>query len=113
MAHCSGTIKVAMKVASINAREIVLVLVPRSGAALRLPVPAAEYGGVRRLVEEKVRAHGLDHRSTEIDAHVSRFVRGEDRWLRPFDAALGDFLAVDGERSRAALAHSAAVITMR
>jgi hypothetical protein len=47
------------RLAFFESREIVLVLVPRSGAALRLPVPAAEYGGVRRLVEEKVRSHGL------------------------------------------------------
>jgi hypothetical protein len=48
------------RLAFFESREIVLVLVPRSGAALRLPVPAAEYGGVRRLVEEQVRTHGLE-----------------------------------------------------
>jgi len=41
--------------------EIVLVLVPRGGASpFRLPVPAAEYGAVRRLLQDKIRAHDLN-----------------------------------------------------
>jgi hypothetical protein len=41
-------------------QEIVLVLLPRgSRAAFRLPVPAAEYGAVRRLLQDKIRARDL------------------------------------------------------
>jgi hypothetical protein len=41
--------------------EIVLVLVPRDGAApFRLPVPAAEYGAVRRLLQDRIRTHDLN-----------------------------------------------------
>ena len=40
--------------------EIVLILLPRTGSAsFRLPVPAAEYGAVRKALEEKVRANVL------------------------------------------------------
>jgi Ca2+/Na+ antiporter len=41
--------------------EIVLVLVPRAGATpFRLPVPAGEYGAVRRLLQDKIRACDLN-----------------------------------------------------
>jgi len=41
--------------------EIVLVLLPRRGSgSFRLPVPPAEYGAARKLLEEKVRAHVLN-----------------------------------------------------
>ena len=41
--------------------EIVLILLPRTGSAsFRLPVPPAEYGAVRKILEEKVRAHVLN-----------------------------------------------------
>jgi hypothetical protein len=37
--------------------EIVLILLPRGGSgSFRLPVPPAEYGTVRKLLEEKIRA---------------------------------------------------------
>jgi hypothetical protein len=38
--------------------ELTLILLPRSGAkgSFRLPVPPAEYGAVRKMIEEKVRA---------------------------------------------------------
>ena len=42
-------------------QEIVLVLVPRGGAApFRLPVPAAEYGAVRRFLQDKIRTRDLN-----------------------------------------------------
>jgi hypothetical protein len=39
--------------------EIVLILLPRDGASgsFRLPVPRDEYGAVRKVLEEKIRAH--------------------------------------------------------
>ena len=38
--------------------DIVLLLLPRGGAApFRLPVPPAEYGAVRKLLDEKIRTH--------------------------------------------------------
>jgi hypothetical protein len=41
-------------------QEIVLVLLPRgSRGAFRLPVPPDEYGAVRRLLQDKIRAHDL------------------------------------------------------
>jgi len=41
--------------------EIVLVLLQRgSRAAFRLPVPPAEYGAVRRFLQDKVRSHDLN-----------------------------------------------------
>jgi hypothetical protein len=40
--------------------EIVLVMLRRGGGASRLPVPAGEYGAVRKLVEEKIRDHVLN-----------------------------------------------------
>ena len=40
--------------------EIVLVLLRRGGGAFRLPVPPEEYGAVRKLLEEKSRAHVLN-----------------------------------------------------
>lgn len=40
--------------------DIVLVLLRRGGGAFRLPVPPGEYGAVRKLVEEKIRAHVLE-----------------------------------------------------
>jgi hypothetical protein len=40
--------------------QIVLVLVPRDGASpFKLPVPAAEYGAVRRHLQDRIRAHDL------------------------------------------------------
>jgi hypothetical protein len=40
--------------------EIVLILLPRSGSgSFRLPVPREEYGAVRKLLEEKIRADVL------------------------------------------------------
>lgn len=48
------------RMAFVEEPEIVLMLVPRGGSgACRLPVPAAEYGAVRKLLEEKVRAREL------------------------------------------------------
>jgi len=41
--------------------EIVLILVPRDGSSsFRLPVPPGEYGAVRKMIEEKVRARVLN-----------------------------------------------------
>jgi hypothetical protein len=40
--------------------EIVLVLLSRAGSALRLTVPPAEYGAVRKVLEERARAHVLN-----------------------------------------------------
>jgi hypothetical protein len=40
--------------------EIVLVLLRRGGGAFRLPVPPGEYGAVRKLLDEKMRAHVLE-----------------------------------------------------
>jgi hypothetical protein len=38
--------------------DIVLILLPRGGSgSFRLPVPPEEYGAVRKLIDEKVRAH--------------------------------------------------------
>jgi hypothetical protein len=39
--------------------DLVLLLLPRRGGALRLPVPPAEYGAVRRILGDKVRSHDL------------------------------------------------------
>ena len=40
-----------------EAPEIVLVMVPRGrSGAFRLPVPSSEYGAVRKILEEKIRA---------------------------------------------------------
>jgi hypothetical protein len=44
------------RMAFVERPEIVLVLVPRSGSgAVRLTVPASEYGAVRRVLEDKIR----------------------------------------------------------
>lgn len=44
------------RMAFVERPEIVLVLVPKSGSgALRLPIPASEYGAVRRVLEDKIR----------------------------------------------------------
>jgi hypothetical protein len=40
--------------------EIVLVLLSRAGMALRLPVPPAEYGAARKVLEERARARVLN-----------------------------------------------------
>jgi hypothetical protein len=41
--------------------DIVLVLLPRRGwQPFRLPVPPSEYGVVRKLLEDKIRAHALN-----------------------------------------------------
>lgn len=38
--------------------EIVLILLPRGGrSSFRLPVPPDEYGAVRKVLEDKIRAH--------------------------------------------------------
>jgi hypothetical protein len=40
-----------------EAPEIVLVMVPRGrSGAFRLPVPSSEYGAVRKILEDKIRA---------------------------------------------------------
>ena len=40
-----------------EAPEIVLIMVPRGrSGAFRLPVPSSEYGAVRKILEEKIRA---------------------------------------------------------
>jgi hypothetical protein len=44
------------RMAFLETPEIVLILLPRGGSRpLRLPVPPAEYGAVRKLLEEKKR----------------------------------------------------------
>jgi hypothetical protein len=44
------------RIAFVEAPEIVLLLTPRDAAApFKLPVPAAEYGTVRKILEEKAR----------------------------------------------------------
>jgi uncharacterized membrane protein YphA (DoxX/SURF4 family) len=46
------------RMAFFDTPEIVLVLLPRGGSgSFRLPVPPAEYGAVRKVLEEKKRAH--------------------------------------------------------
>ena len=41
--------------------ELVLILLPRGrSGSFRLPVPHEEYGAVRKLLEEKIRAHVLN-----------------------------------------------------
>ena len=48
------------RIAFVEAPEIVLLLTPRRDAApFKLPVPAAEYGTVRKILEEKARAGAL------------------------------------------------------
>jgi hypothetical protein len=48
------------RLAFVEADEIVLVLVPRGGSSpMRLLVPAEDYGTVRKLLEEKIRARQL------------------------------------------------------
>lgn len=46
------------RMAFVEHPEIVLVMVPRGGrpASARLPVPREEYGAVRKLIDEKIRA---------------------------------------------------------
>ena len=45
------------RIAFVEEPEIVLLLTPRqSGAAFKLPVPAAEYGTVRKILDEKARS---------------------------------------------------------
>ena len=49
------------RMAFVERPEIVLVMVPRSGAgAVRLPVPASEYGAVRRVLEDKIRERAVN-----------------------------------------------------
>ena len=50
------------RLAFVEAPEIVLVMVPRGGAAgpFRLAVPPDEYGTVRKVLEEKIRARELN-----------------------------------------------------
>jgi hypothetical protein len=43
--------------------DIVLLLLRKGGGAFRLRVPPAEYGTVRKLLEEKIRAHVLEPES--------------------------------------------------
>ena len=48
------------RIAFVEAPEIVLLLTARRGMApFKLPVPAAEYGAVRKILEEKTRAGQL------------------------------------------------------
>ncbi len=48
------------RMAFVERREVVLVMLSRGrGSAFRLPVPASEYGAVRKLIEEKIRSHAL------------------------------------------------------
>jgi hypothetical protein len=48
------------RMAFVETPEIVLVMVPRGGASpMRLAVPPGEYGTVRKLLEEKIRAREL------------------------------------------------------
>lgn len=48
------------RLAFVETPEIVLVLVPRGGSSpMRLLVPAEDYGTVRKLLEEKIRARQL------------------------------------------------------
>jgi hypothetical protein len=48
------------RMAFVETPEIVLVMVPRGGASpMRLAVPPGEYGTVRKLLEEKIRARQL------------------------------------------------------
>jgi hypothetical protein len=45
------------RIAFVEAPQIVLLLQPRSGgASFKLPVPAEEYGAVRKVIAEKTRA---------------------------------------------------------
>jgi hypothetical protein len=54
------------RIAFVETPEIVLLLQPRrGGASFKLPVPAGEYGAVRKLLEEKERA-GLLHLEPKI-----------------------------------------------
>ena len=49
------------RLAFFETPEIVLVLLPRTGSAsFRLSVPPAEYGAVRKTLEEQARAHVLN-----------------------------------------------------
>jgi hypothetical protein len=46
------------RLAFLETPEIVLVLLPRGGSgSFKLPVPPAEYGAVRKVLEEKIRDH--------------------------------------------------------
>jgi len=48
------------RIAFVETPEIVLLLTPRrSTAPFKLPVPSAEYGTVRKIIEEKARAGAL------------------------------------------------------
>jgi len=48
------------RIAFVETPQIVLLLQPRKGgASFKLPVPAEEYGTVRKLLEEKLRAGAL------------------------------------------------------
>ena len=48
------------RIAFVETPEILVLLIPRSGrSASRLPVPPTEYGGVRKLLAEKVRDGAL------------------------------------------------------
>lgn len=48
------------RLAFLETPEIVLVMVPRGGSGtFRLPVPASEYGAVRKVLEEKIRSRVL------------------------------------------------------
>lgn len=49
------------RIAFREAPEIVLVLVPRGRSGpFRLPVPTAEYGAVRKILEEKIRVGAVN-----------------------------------------------------
>ena len=45
------------RIAFVETPQIVLLLQPRrGGASFKLPVPAGDYGAVRKVIEEKARA---------------------------------------------------------
>lgn len=44
------------RIAFVESPQVVLLLQSRHGASFKLPVPADDYGAVRRLIEDKARA---------------------------------------------------------
>ncbi len=44
------------RIAFVESPQVVLLLQSRRGASFKLPVPAEDYGAVRKLIEEKARA---------------------------------------------------------
>ena len=48
------------RMAFVEGHEVVLVMLARGrGSAFRLPLPAGEYGAVRKVIEEKIRSRAL------------------------------------------------------